>query len=358
MGSKQSNPVEYIEVFAENLDFSLKLLKHDNLLIHYVYQHSNETCIELISKLTIQVIDFIQREFEVFFTNSLDFTKLANNGNHVILAITRLIIKVHNLKEKTACLQTEDLTSASKLLQFLLKLYEIGSQIFASYLDVVKAGFFENPVDIPEIIENYGLHTNVKKVCDIWRFINNHEKYLIESVCKACNSYMDNTERSAKTIKAFFSKDKKNRMSRTTSQTSANGDDDEDIQDDDEVLRRFQQSRRGRAEINEEDDNQDDEISNYVETQDETIAEQVIDRLIMHKVNEENSENFEQSPKFYISKYYMLLIEKTLYFLYDETNKLTASSQGIHFTLLSSSSFSSNFNTHIKTLKAYVFLVI
>jgi hypothetical protein len=162
LASKQSKPVEYIEVFAENLDFSLKLLKHDNLLIQYIYEESEETRIELISKLTILVIDQIQREFENFFTHSLDFTKLANNGNHVILAITRLIIKVHNLKEKTSCLQTEDLTSASKLLQFSLKLNEIGSQIFSSYLDVVKAGYFENfEQSIPE---NYSLHANCKKV--------------------------------------------------------------------------------------------------------------------------------------------------------------------------------------------------
>jgi hypothetical protein len=162
MNSKQSKPVEYIEVFAENLDFSLRLLKHDNLLIQYVYDKSEETRTELISKLTILVIDQIQREFEAFFTNSLDFTKLANNGNHVILAITRFIIKVHNLKEKTSCLQTDDLTSASKLLQFSLKLNEIGSQIFAGYLDVVKAGYFENLE--PALPVNCSLHANTKKV--------------------------------------------------------------------------------------------------------------------------------------------------------------------------------------------------
>ena len=333
MDSKHFNSVEYIEVFAENIDFSLKLLKHENLLIDYVYQHSNETCIELKSKLTIQVIDFVQSEIEeVFFTNSFDFTKLNNNGNKVIQAITRLIVKVQNLK---AYLQTEGLTmtSASKLIQFLLKLNEIGSQIFASYLDVVKAGYFENPADVPMMLENYGLHINVKKICVVWLLINNHEKYLTESVSKACNSYMDNTERGAKTIKTPFSKNKKNHTNLATSQTSANNDNDEVIEDDDEVLRRFQQSRRSRIKIKEEDDNKDNTVG-------------------------ENSENLEQSSKFYFYKYYMLLIQKTLYFLHEETAKLTASSQGVHFSLLSSSSFSNNFNGCIKKLQVYVFLVI
>ena len=117
-----SRPVEYIEIFADNLDFSLKLLKHENILVSTIYQKSDETRIDLVSKLTIMVIDIIKNEFEKFFTNSCDFTKISNNGDDVIAAIIRLIVKVHNLKEKTTCLQTEDLSSASKLLQFSIRL--------------------------------------------------------------------------------------------------------------------------------------------------------------------------------------------------------------------------------------------
>jgi len=95
-----STATECIELFARNLDFCLKLLKHENILLKNIYQRSAETRDDLASKLTIMVVASIMSEFEEFFVNEHDFGKLANNGEHVVSAIVRLILRVQHLKQK------------------------------------------------------------------------------------------------------------------------------------------------------------------------------------------------------------------------------------------------------------------
>lgn len=94
IGIKSSKATERIELFASNLDFCLRVLKHENMLIENVYYRSKETRVELISKLTILVIDSIQNEFEDFFVNEHDFSKMSHNGINVVNSIINLIIKV------------------------------------------------------------------------------------------------------------------------------------------------------------------------------------------------------------------------------------------------------------------------
>ena len=181
---ESTRPVDYIEIFADNLDFSLKLLKDENSLVNNIFYKSDETRVELTSKLTILVIDQIQKEFEKFFTNSCDFSKLSNSDDEVVAAIIKLLLKVHNLKEKTTCLQTEDLSSGSKLLMFSMRLNEISSQIFASYLEAIKKGYFSTF----ELPYNCSVHEHVIRVCDMWRLISKHEKCLLDPIKLACES--------------------------------------------------------------------------------------------------------------------------------------------------------------------------
>ena len=65
---------------------------------------------------------------------------MVNSGENVVRAVARLLAKVQKLKERATCLQTEDLSSASKLLQFSLRLSETGALILRTYLEVVRSG--------------------------------------------------------------------------------------------------------------------------------------------------------------------------------------------------------------------------
>lgn len=357
---KQSKPVEYIEMFAENLDFSLKLLKHDNLLIQRVYVNSEETRIELISKLTSMILDQIQKEFENFFTHSLDFTKPANNGNHVILAITRLLVKVQNLKEKTTCLQTEDLTSTSKLLQFSLKLNEVGSQIFSSYLDVVKLGYYESVDEDVGVPENSSIHVYCRKFCDMWKYMIHYETFLADSVRIVCDGYSILTK-SPKQSNAIIGSilklgRKKDRSDSMREDERGEDEGDDDVIDDDEALRNFQQRNRRGKEESKPDDDDDDEVAKTVEPINEDLSNKVIERVFLTKTKEAEAEEFHQSPKYYFAKYYIMLIEKFESFLDDEVSKMCKQESQLSH-LLSSSQFSANFNNHIKSLRAHVFYI-
>lgn len=180
--TKSTKATERIELFTCNLDFCLRVLKHENMLIANIYYRSKETRVDLISKLTILVIDSIQNELEEFFVSDHDFSKLSHNGVNVVKAFINLIIKVQNLKEKASCLQTEDLPSASKLLQFSLRLNEMSAQIFNSYLDVVKTGYF-NTYIVPT---NCSVHEYCIQTLDMCRLMKKEHKGLMDSIKIVC----------------------------------------------------------------------------------------------------------------------------------------------------------------------------
>lgn len=318
-----SRPVEYIEIFADNLDFSLKLLKHENILVSTIYQKSDETRIDLVSKLTIMVIDIIKNEFEKFFTNSCDFTKISNNGDDVIAAIIRLIVKVHNLKEKTTCLQTEDLSSASKLLQFSIRLNEISSQIFTTYLEVINTGFYNN-FDIPY---NSSVHEYCKKICDVWRFINKNEFYILDAIKLACESPSLNPAQP----KLSPSMSIRNKLNLTRKKN----DSDEESGNEQE---KYMRSRRGRGR--------------------ETASE----------AKQEANEEFEYSPKWHFAKYYLFIADRLENFLNYEANKIGLNPQTSNLltnfkssksSILQTNSLtgSSNFILNLKLFKACIFMV-
>ncbi len=64
-------------------------------MIQNIYCRSEETSIELLSILTILIMDQIKGEFELFFKNSVEFTKVSSNGEDTVEAIIKLIIKVN-----------------------------------------------------------------------------------------------------------------------------------------------------------------------------------------------------------------------------------------------------------------------
>ena len=128
--------------------------------------------------MTILVFELIEFEFEQFFTNAFDFSKLINNGDDVVDGIVQLILTVKSLKETATCLQTEDLSSASKLLQFSIRLNQLGGIILATYIDVIRTGSF-NYFAVPV---NCSLHEYCKKTFSILSLLNKHETSLSDSI--------------------------------------------------------------------------------------------------------------------------------------------------------------------------------
>ncbi|CAF0823841.1 unnamed protein product [Brachionus calyciflorus] len=195
-------PVELIEIFSENLDFCLKVLKHEKILIREIYSKSKETQNELISKLTLLVVEEIKKECEIFFKNSLDFTKFTNISDNVISSITRLKIKIKHLIETTSCIQTSDLASGFSIIQFSLRINEIASQIFQTYLSVVQTGYL-NTSNVPN---NSALHPYCVKICDTWAFIRDNESFVVDSIMLTCDSIENaKKKRQSKTIDSDLS---------------------------------------------------------------------------------------------------------------------------------------------------------
>jgi len=246
------------------------------------------------------VIDQIQKEFENFFNKkeSCDFTKISNSDDEVLVAIIKLIEKVHNLKEKASGLQTEDLSSTSKLLKFSLKLNETSSQIFSCYLEIVRKGYF-NSFEIPH---DSNVHEHVSNVCSKWRLIKKHEKYLLEPIKIACETTTNASERNTSDAKS--PKSPKNFLS-STKKKLKNSFEGENISEEEidmsEIEKYKSSNSRKRVEHNHLDA--------------ETFAIEMIQK-----------EDFEYSPSCTFAKYYLLIEEKLEEWLLTETEKVVLNS--------------------------------
>ena len=320
------------------MDFSLKLLKHENILLNNIYCKSYETRVDLISKLTILIIDQIQKEFETFFTKkeSCDFTKLSNSDDEVLAAIIKLLAKVQSLKEKASCLQTDDLSSASKLLNFSMKLNETSSQVFSSYLEAIKTGYF-NTFELPY---DSNIHEHVRKVCDVWRLIKKNEKYLLEPIKIACESNYLSTEKES-ADSGGHREHLKQRLKEFGKKRLKSSLENESIEEEDaNAMAAYQRSnRRGRIEHSEENI--------------ESAAIEMIQK-----------EDFEFSPEWTFAKYYLLIAERLEEFLNDEVEKVVMSSSSTKPSLSIAKSItrqfstqSPNFKLYKKSFKASLFLV-
>ena len=294
--------VELIELFADNLDFNLRLLKHENRLLHNIYYKSNETCVELTSKLTILVIDQIQKEFEDFFTKneSCDLTKLSNSNDEVIFAVIKLIVKIKTLKEKASCLQTEDLSAGSKLLNFSMKFNETSSHIFSNYLETIKAGF----VETSEFSNDCSVHEHVKKVCKVLKLVKKYDEYLFEPIKISCDLNNLSTEKKVHDTSSHTYREnikfRLNSLGKKAQKSELEFDDFTEEEED--AIERFKiMNRRSREGTGAHDLEAD--------------AMEII-----------KNEEFEHSREWTFAKYYLLIIEKLGDFLYEEVEKLMTNS--------------------------------
>ena len=73
-----ASSAQCIELFERTLDFCLRLLKHESLLVATIYRRSAETRLDLTSQLTLLIIASIMSEFERFFRHECDFGKVGS----------------------------------------------------------------------------------------------------------------------------------------------------------------------------------------------------------------------------------------------------------------------------------------
>lgn len=185
---KETNKaIEHIALFAEDLNFYLKILKHETMLIKAIFLNSEDTKRDLINKLTTAIIEIIQNEFENFFINASDFNNMTVSGDEILREIINLNIKVMHLKEKTNFLQEEDLKSASKFLNFSLQLNELTSNIFKNYLNSVKHGNFSSH----SIRTNLSVHSFCVQTLQSLRIIHVNKNCLSEEILIAFTTQTD-----------------------------------------------------------------------------------------------------------------------------------------------------------------------
>ena len=187
---QEHKPAEIIEIFSQNLDFCLKVLSHEKLLINSIFKSSVDSCNELVSKLTVLIMEEIKRECEIFFRNSLDFTKFTNISNNVVYSIIGLKLKIKNLIDSTSCIQTSDLASGSSIIQFSIQINQIAAQILETFLSVIQTGYL-NTFDVPN---NASLHPYCEQVCQTWSFIRQNEFVIKDSISLVCNSIQPNND--------------------------------------------------------------------------------------------------------------------------------------------------------------------
>jgi hypothetical protein len=180
--SEPHKALEYIALFAENLNFFLKMLSHEVGLIKEIFS-DDETKQVLVNKLTLLVIENIQTEFEDFFLNACDYKCMHNNGHEVVREMINLILKVKNLKEKTNFLQANDMHSAFRFINFEMQLDELSAIIFKVFLDSVRTGQFNSY----KVLINLNVHSFTVQTLQCLRIIYLNRTQLANVISIACS---------------------------------------------------------------------------------------------------------------------------------------------------------------------------
>lgn len=176
-----SKPIEFLELYIEDLGFNLKLLHHEITLIQIVFYNSIETQVQLVSELKVFFIDILHKEFEKFFEVKLDFSKMSNCDDSVIIMVMLMLTRIYRVKEKlNVDGQHEDMTSTTKLLQFCMRTSEICSPLFLNYLETIRV--VSDETTITTWPANFGTHPYIIKLCTILRMICQNEVALADAI--------------------------------------------------------------------------------------------------------------------------------------------------------------------------------
>lgn len=303
----KSRSLESIELFNDNLNFALKLLRHEKMIINYIFQHSDDTQNELLADLTALILDEIQNEFEVFLTNGVDFRKISNNGPLVLESIVNLAVKIDLLKKNTDGLQINDLPSASKLIQFSSSLNEITAQILYYFLDTTKSGYF-NTYLFPS---DCSVHEYCEKICELMKLIKKNEAILDNAMYNICEDYIKKMQKNesyqSSVLGLYGNMD-------FVADIALDDEDDRAIDKPEEFAGRYRQRKSTLIDNNYQDNNPDDE------------------------------------RKIQFARYFWLLIKRLNSFLINEALKSSA-------TTTASVTNVSSTKQGIINLKAYIFLI-
>jgi hypothetical protein len=167
-----TRPIEFLELYLEDLNFNLRLLLHEAALIEIVFHKSDETQSQLMSQLKSLFIDVVHKELEKFFENKLDLAKISPLDDGVVVLVVLLLSRVNRIRDKLMASKFDDIQSSTKLLRFTMKTSEICAPIFQVYLNTIKRDASNSEINLPS---DFGLHSYVIKICTVWRAICRNE---------------------------------------------------------------------------------------------------------------------------------------------------------------------------------------
>ena len=177
-----SRPMDYLDLYLHDLDFNLRLLMHEIALIQVVFHTSLDTQHELVSQLKTLFVDIIHREFDKFFEQKLDLSRLAPlDQNDSIVQVVQLLSRINQIKDNLGASQFDDMESSMRLLRFVMRTSEICAPVFANLLDAVRHER-NTSTTTATIPTEFSLNPFVIKVCSALKVICSNKKAVANSI--------------------------------------------------------------------------------------------------------------------------------------------------------------------------------
>lgn len=177
-----SRPMDYLDLYLHDLDFNLRLLMHEIALIQVVFHASLDTQHELVSQLKTLFVDIIHREFDKFFEQKLDLSRLAPlDQNDLIVQVVQLLSRINQIKDNLGASQFDDMESSMRLLRFVMRTNEICAPVFANLLDAVRheRNSSSTAATIPT---EFSLNPFMIKVCSALKVICSNKKAVAAAI--------------------------------------------------------------------------------------------------------------------------------------------------------------------------------
>lgn len=201
--TSQSKPIDYLDLYFEDLDFNLRLLSHEIGMIDILFHRSVDTRSQMISHLKNLFIEVVHKEFERFFDQKLELGKIMPISHDVMVRVILLLIRIYRIKEKLGENRFDDIETCARLLKFVMRTSEICAPVFYNYIDTIK-----QPIEC-EIPENLGVHPKVDEVCTVLQLISTNEMAVASAIVQS--RFLNATSAE------FFEKERWNRTSKLNS---------------------------------------------------------------------------------------------------------------------------------------------
>lgn len=179
VGLSISRPSDYLDLYLHDLGFNLRLLLHEVALIEMIFYDSSETQSQLVSQLKSLFVDVAHREFEKFFDQKLDLSRLNALENDLIIQVVLMLTRINRIKERLGTSQFDDMESNVHMLKFVMRTNEICAPVFQNLLDAIQKS---TNIELAGVTPDFGLHPFIVKICSIWRLICLNESAVANAV--------------------------------------------------------------------------------------------------------------------------------------------------------------------------------